>query len=332
MCLVGFTRNISKKPKKCYSNCMKSILITDSLFIFPEHEQKLKDAGFAIERLDKPQATEDELIEALKGKQGYILGGIEQVTDKVIASTDTLEAICFTGSDWRWFVPGYELATTKGITITNCPGANSHAVAEYAMSLMLAMTREIFDLGRTGTKTFKTTKSLQGSVVGIIGMGHIGETMARILKTFGVKEVLYFSRTRKENLEKEIGMTYVSMEELLKHSDIVTLHTSKQAGKGYFNKESLKMMKDRALLVDCSFEGSVDVEALYQELSEGRLRAAFDGETHDERFKELPLNSWYVSNSSTAFNTAYANQAASDMATESIINLLSGKRDQYKAN
>ena len=311
---------------------MKLILITDSLFIFPEHEQKLKDAGFAIERLDKPQATEDELIEALKGKQGYILGGIEKVTDKVIASTDMLEAICFTGSDWQYFIPGYELATKKGIAIANCPGANSHAVAEYAMSLMLAMTREIFNLGRTGTKTFKTTKSLQGSTVGIVGMGHIGEKMARILKTFGVQEVLYFSRTRKENLEKEIGMTYVSMEELLKQSDVVTLHTPKQAGKGYFTKEYLKMMKDGALLVDCSFGGSVDMDALHDELANGRLRAAFDSGSHDEKFKQLPLSTWYVSNSSTAFNTAYANQVASDMATESMINLLSGRNDQYKVN
>ncbi len=56
---------------------MKSILITDSQFILPEHEEKLSEAGFEIERLNKPQATEEELIEALKGKDGYVLGGIE---------------------------------------------------------------------------------------------------------------------------------------------------------------------------------------------------------------------------------------------------------------
>ncbi len=319
--------------KKCDNlGIMKNILITDSLFILPEHEQKLTDAGFSFTRLDKPKATEVELIEALKGKQGYILGGIEEVTDAVIASTDTLEAICFTGSDWRHFVPGYELATSKNIAITNCPGANAHAVAEYTISLMLSMTREIFDLGRTGTKTFKTTRSLQGATVGIVGMGHIGEIVARALKTFGVKEVLYFSRTRKEDLEKEIGMRYVSMEELVKSSDIVTLHASKQAGKGYFTKEYLNMMHSDALLVNCSFEEAVDIDALYTELATGRLQAAFDGEIHDEKFKSLPLSTWYVSNGPTAYNTAYANQVASDMAIESIINLLNGKQDKYKVN
>lgn len=308
---------------------MKSILITDSLFIFPEHEQKLRDEGFEISRLDKPQATEDELIEALHGKHGYILGGIEHITDKVIDSTDTLEVISFTGSDWRHFIPGYEQAFQKGIKITNCPGANAQAVAEYTMSLMLAMTREIFDLGRTGTKTFKTTKSLQGSTVGIIGIGHIGEQVARILKTFGVSKILYYSRTRKEALEQEIGIRYVSIDELLQQSDIVTLHTSKQAGQGYFTKEYLSKMKDNAILVDCSFEGAVDMEALYSEIEQGRLRAAFDGENHDKRFNELLLNSWYISNAPTAYNTDYANRLASDMATESIINILTDRDDQY---
>lgn len=311
---------------------MKQILITDSLFIFPEHEQKLRDAGFEITRLDKPKATEEELVEAVKGKHGYILGGIEQITDKVIASTDVLEAISFTGSDWRHFIPGHESATKKGIAIANCPGVNAAAVAEYTMSLMLAMTRELFDLGRTGTKTFKTTKSLQGSTVGIVGMGHIGERVARILKTFGVKEVLYFSKTRKENLEQEIGMRYVSLEELFKSCDIITLHTSKQAGKGYVSKEHLSMMQDGGLIVDCSFEGSIDMEALYEELEKGRLRAACDGENKEDRFKKLPLSTWYISNAPTAYNTGYANMAASDMATESLINLLNTKEDSYKVN
>ena len=58
-------------------NLMKgTILVTDNLFIFPEHEAKLREAGYEIERLDKPEATEEELIEAVKGKVGYILGGI----------------------------------------------------------------------------------------------------------------------------------------------------------------------------------------------------------------------------------------------------------------
>ncbi|MHB8651943.1 MAG: hypothetical protein ACYC8S_02295 [Minisyncoccota bacterium] len=82
----------------------KTILVTDSLFVFPEHEKVLRDAGYEIERLDKPIATEEELMKAVKGKVGYILGGIEKVTNRVVEEADELKAIVFTGSDWKQFM------------------------------------------------------------------------------------------------------------------------------------------------------------------------------------------------------------------------------------
>ena len=75
------------------------ILITDSLFIFPEHEEKIRTAGYKIERLNEVEAGEDELIKAVKGKVGYILGGIEKITDKVVEAGAELKVISFTGSD-----------------------------------------------------------------------------------------------------------------------------------------------------------------------------------------------------------------------------------------
>ena len=60
------------------------ILVTDSLFLFDEHEKRLKDAGYEVVRLDKAAASEEELVEAIKGKDGYIIGGVEKVTKKVI--------------------------------------------------------------------------------------------------------------------------------------------------------------------------------------------------------------------------------------------------------
>ena len=311
---------------------MKNILVTDSLFIFEEHVEMLEEAGFSVERLDAPQATEDELIEALKGKHGYILGGIEKVTDRVVESAKDLEVVTFTGADWRNFIPGHALAIEKGITITNCPGANSNAVAEYTLSLMLAMTREIFDLGRTSTKTFKTTRSLKGSSVGIIGMGHIGEKVARMLKVFGVGDIYYFSRTRKEDLERELGLQYMPMEELVQKSDIVTLHASKEIGDKYFNGKLLSRMKEDSLLVNCSFESAFDFEDLLPYLESGKIRCAHDGEATDERFNKLPLYNWFNSNAHTAYNTHEANKVASDMAVQSIINVLGGGKDKYKVN
>ena len=295
------------------------ILITDSLFIFPEHEKLLRDAGYEIERLDKPEATEEELVEHIPGKVGYILG-IEKVTDKVIDSADSLKAIVFTGSDALSFIPAYDKAAKRGISIATTPGANSYAVAEYTVALMLAMTRNLFELGRTGEKKFETTRSLNELTVGIVGMGHIGIRVARMLSGLGVKKLLYTNRTRKKEVEEKMGLEFVTLDELLSESDIVSLHVSKTVGDGFIGKEQLAKMKNGALLVNCGFMGGVDRKALLPELAAGRLRAAEDGPA-DPVFSNLPLSVWYCSNAHTAYNTVEANKTASDMAVQKLLSI-----------
>jgi len=307
------------------------ILVTDSLFIFPEHEKAIRDAGYEIERLDKPAATEDELVAAVKGKVGYILGGIEKVTDKVIAAADALKVIAFTGSDWRQFIPGHEMATKKGIAIAHTPGANSYAVAEYTIGMMIAMTRNIFELGRTGKVSFQTRPSLNELAVGIIGMGHIGSLVASMLHGLGVKRIVYYSRERKPKVEKETGASYVELEGLLKTSDIVSLHFSKEAGNGFIDSKKLALMKSGALLVNCGFTGAIEKDALLDELKSGRIRATQDDPMGPE-FDSLPLSIWFNSNAHTAFNTHEANLRASDMAVKSLIYLLKNGRDEFKVN
>ncbi len=305
-----------------------TILVTDSLFIFKEHEQALVDAGYKVERLDKPAATEEELVEAIKGKVGYILGGIEKVTDKVVEAADELKVIVFTGSDWKAFIAGHEGAVKQGIAIANTPGANSYAVAEYAITLMFAMIRNIFELGRTGTKKFHTAHSLNELTIGLVGIGKVGSKVALNLKTLGAKRVVYFSRSRKPDIEEK-GIEYLNMNDVLSQSDVVFLLVPKSAGDGFFGAHELKLMKDSALLVSVASQSLVDKDALFQELKTGRLRAVQDGQI-DERFNELPLSVWFNSNESAAYNTLDANKVASDMAVESILNILSTGKDKNR--
>ena len=308
---------------------MEEVLITDSLFIFPEHEKQIQEAGFNTTRLDKPEASEEELCEAIKGKAGYILGGVEKVTDSVIESADQLKVISFTGADWKNFVPAYELVRQKGIAVTNTPDATTNAVAEYTFALMLGMTRDIFSLGRTGDVSFGTTSSITGSTVGVVGMGYIGARVADVVRKFNPERVVYFSRSRKQHLESELNIEYLPLDELLQVSDIVTLHASKDAGDGYIAKNQLKQMKDGALLIDTSFTGAVNRDDLFNELKAGRIRAALDHPL-DDRFKELPFSTLFYSNSHTAFNTQPNLQKVSDMTTKSLINFLREGHDQYQ--
>lgn len=306
---------------------MKKILITDSLFIFKEHEDKLREAGYENERLDKANASEDELIEALKDKEVYILGGIEKVTDKVISSAPNLKVISFTGSDWRKFIPGHVLATKKGIHISNTPKANSFAVAEYTIAVILSMTRNLFELTRVGQKQFQTTKSLSELTVGIIGMGTIGKIVTSMLNCLGVQKVIYYSPNKKDDINAE----YKTLDEVLKESDILSLHFSTEAGFGFLDKEKLMLLKDDTLIVNCGFTGAINSDDLYSELQSGRLRA-FQDDQIDDRFDKLPIYNWNCSNMHTGYNTKEANKIASDMATKSILNLLKTGDDKYKVN
>ncbi|HEY1063957.1 MAG TPA: NAD(P)-dependent oxidoreductase [Candidatus Saccharimonadales bacterium] len=308
-----------------------TILVTDTLFIFDEHIKQLEQAGFTVERLAKPDATEEELCLAIKGKVGYILGGLEKVTPAVIAAADELKAIAFTGSDWRSFVPAYAEATERDILITNAPGANAYAVAEYTITLMLMMLRRALELGSTGTSKFMTTHSIVNARVGIVGMGRIGEMVARMLVGLGVTDIVYWSRTAKPSLQDELGLKFMPLAELVATSDIITTHVPGSAGE-VLTGDLLKTVKDGAVLINTGADESYNKDGLYDLLADQKARAAFDNPIDEHRFAKLTADVWFYSNACTAYNTHEAAQLASDMATQSLINLLTTGQDDYRVN
>ncbi len=239
-----------------------------------------------------------------------------------------MKVISFTGSDYRQYIPGLKKAFEKGIKVTNTPGANSDAVAEYTILSILSMIRNFINLTRTGDLEFKTTKSIVDSGVGIIGLGIIGKKVIKILKAFGVKNIYYFSRTRDLGFEKKFDLKFMNFEDIFKKSDIISLSVSKEIGNNFISKKELALMKDNSLLVNCGFTGGIDNNALFEELKNGRIRA-FQDDKMDERFDKLPKDIWNCSNMHTAYNTYQANKLASDMATKSILNILDGKDDEY---
>lgn len=282
---------------------MNKILVTDSLFIKDHHVKKLEATGFEVERLDTPQASEEELVNALQGKVGYILGGTEKVTDKVISSVETLKAIVFTGTGWDGFIPGHTLATEKGIAIGAAPHLNAHAVAEFGMAMSLLMCRDMIDLARGGSKNFETTKSLSELSLGIVGMGHVAKEYLAMAKGMGAKNISYFNRTRNEELEKGFGVTYQEKDELFQSCNLIYVAISIGPGKKFINKEDILGMQKDSILVSTSDPLLFDLETLYKRLEKGEVRGAFDENIREGNFKDLPLGVWYTPNSSTAFNT-----------------------------
>lgn len=304
------------------------VLVTDTLFITEEHVKKIEDAGYEVERLPKADASEDELIQALQGKVGYILGGIEKVTDKVINSSPDLKAIAFTGADWQAIIPGWQTAQEKGIKITNAPGANSPAVAEFSIALALLIQRNLFEIGRNGDVSFQTTKTLHNVTIGVIGAGKIGSRIIKSAQSFSPSKVLYFSRTQKPEID-ELGVEFVPKDELLKQADVIFISAPGSAGT-ILDKDSIALIKDGALIVHISPMNMIDFDALLERLKAGTIRAAIDWQAPNEEFLKLPNHIWYNTNNHSAYNTDSVIQLCSDMGTKSLLNMLDNDKDDYE--
>lgn len=308
-----------------------TILVTDTLFVSDKYEQRLKDAGFEVVR-ERGDLSEDELAEALKGKAGYIIGGMEVTTSKVLDSATDLKAIAFTGADWLHFVPDPEKATKMGIKITNTPGSTQYSVSEFTMTLLLMMLRRVFELGGPGKEMSVTTKSLANVHVGIVGLGHIGSEVARMLNAMGCMKVSYWDRHEKPAQAKELGITYMPLEKLFAECDVITNHMSSQAGE-LLGAKLINSTKDDVLIINTGGGNNFNIDALYERIKAKKARAAFDiHHFDDERFKELPLGDWYVTNKNAAYNTRQMLDKTDDMCTTSLINVLKTGDDQYVVN
>ncbi len=308
-----------------------TILVTDSMFIFDEHIAQLQQAGLSVARLDDSHASEEDLIANITGKLGYIIGGTELVTPAVIAAADELKAIVFTGTDWQDFIPGYAQATEKGILIANTPGADAYSVAEYTITLILQTLRHSLELGSTGTSTGVTTGSIVDARVGIIGMGRTGEIVARMLFGLGATDLVYWSERARPDLQEELGLRFMPLEEIASTADVITTHVPLSAGE-VMTADLLKATKQDVVLINTSSPKAYNTDALYDLLVDQKARAAFDFPIEEARFEKLTAETWFYSNSSTAANTHEAAQLASDMATQSMINLLTTGQDDYRVN
>jgi D-3-phosphoglycerate dehydrogenase len=296
----------------------KHVLITDTLFVMPQHEEKLRAAGFLTTRIEKPKATEQELVAAIRGKHGYILGGIEQVTEPVIAAADVLEAICFTGSGYTEFIPGHKKATEKGIAITAAVGGNAQAVAEYTIALILSMIRRLPQLTSQGGPDFYIAPGFSELTLGIVGLGHVGRQVARLATALGFKVV---AATRTQPRDVPVGVEIVPLVKLMQRADVITVHVDKEHGVHVLGAKEIGALRDGAIVINAAFPEAIEPEAIHARLKTGQLFAAYDAGAPGN-FSDVPAGHYFRSNAQTAFNTRACNLAISDRVVDSMIALL----------
>ena len=268
---------------------MKKIMFTGNT-LNEEEQRKYLDMGYQIDPYDSNLSNE-EIIEKLNKNNynGYILGGDELLDEKTINQfPSSLKVISFFGVGYEAYIDT-NATTEKGIYVTNTPGTNSRAVAEHTIGLMLSSTRNIiFDNSnvKNGLWQKERINDLSGLTIGIIGMGKIGSIVAKILHYSFNATLIYYSRTRKNDLEAELGMKYVSLNDLYKESDLITLHSSLNDQTQFMiDNRAINLMKDNIIIINTSRASLIEPNALYKGLKTGKIRTvAFDN------FYKEPIN------------------------------------------
>lgn len=204
----------------------------------------------------------------------------ERLDAEVLRNVSSLRAISQLGA-------GYDNvdvaeATRRGVVVLNTPAVTAQATADIAWLLVLATTRRLLEAIRDLENGQWTTwdpwqwtgHDLQSGVLGIVGLGQIGTEVARRAQASGVRTI-YTSRTRRPGLERELGVTYRSLPDLLAEADVVSIHVSLSPGaRGLIGRDELAQMKPGSYLVNTARGEAVDEQALLDALASGHLSGA----------------------------------------------------------
>lgn len=223
-----------------------------------------------------------ELVKRAHGKTGLICLLNDSIDSVVMDKLPSLKVISN-------IAVGYDnidivAATQRGIMVTNTPGVLTETTADLVFALLLGAARRIPEADqfiRAGK--FKNWQLLQPHMgvdiyektLGIVGMGAIGQAVAkRATKGFDMR-VIYFSSSRKERAEKEFGAEFVTFNELLSLSNFISIHVPlTEKTKHMFSTEAFKKMKNTAILINTARGPVVDETALVEAIKDGQIRGA----------------------------------------------------------
>lgn len=298
----------------------------------------LAQAGHEVKvsPLDRP-LTRDELKQEIVGFDAILSELSEKIDGEIMDSAGPQLKIIAN------YAVGYDNinlkdAEARKILITNTPDVLTDAVADHAFALMLAAARRVVESDRfsragkyKGWEPFLLLgQDVYGKTLGIVGLGRIGSALARrAAKGFGMK-VVYFDRGKaNEDLDKELGSHAVSMDELLKTSDFISLHVPlTPETKHLISTPQLELMKKTAVLVNTSRGPVVDESALLQALKKGDIFAAGIDVWENEPNLTPGLADLenVVITPHTASATVEARNNMSQVAAENIIAALKGQQ------
>jgi len=241
----------------------------------------LEAAGCRVTLYGTDGDVEREVLEqAVTAAHGILVTPSEKVDSRLVELGPKLRVISTVSV-------GYDhvdvaAATRRGIPVGHTPGVLTETTADLAWALLMATARRITEAERylragqwkTWSPMLLVGQDVYGKTLGIIGMGRIGQAVARRARGFDMK-VLYHNRSRRPEMERELQVTYCDLPELLEQSDFVVLLTPlTPETRGLMGQAQFSRMQRHAVFINVSRGATVDEQALYQALSTGQIWAA----------------------------------------------------------
>ena len=258
-----------------------NIICVESLGVSRERFEELKkhyaSMGHEFTYYMDRQEDEATLAERMRDADIAVISNIK-LPESVLKQCSKLKylSVAFTGLDHI----DLKYCLNHDIQVQNAAGYSTTAVSELAVGMMLNLLRKIVTLNEKirqgGSRGTFLGRELRGKTVGIVGTGAIGTATIRLLLAFGAKVIAY-SRSQRPEV-KALGVQYMELDELLKQSDIVSLHVPlNDATRGLIGERELSLMKPTALLVNTARGPVCDIAAVGKALVDGRIAgAAFD--------------------------------------------------------
>jgi D-3-phosphoglycerate dehydrogenase len=251
------------------------VLISDALS--PAAIAIFKDRGIEVDFQPNLGKDKEKLAQAIDGFDGLAIRSATKVTAKLLEKANGLKVIGRAGIG----VDNVDIpaATARGIIVMNTPFGNSITTAEHALTLMLALARQIPEADAS-TRAGKWEKNkflgveIFGKTLGVIGCGNIGSIVAD--RAIGMKmKVIAYDPFLSDERALDLGVEKVELEDLLRRADFITLHTPlTDKTKNIISADALKLVKKSLRLVNCARGGLIDEAALFDALSAGRIAGA----------------------------------------------------------
>jgi D-3-phosphoglycerate dehydrogenase len=266
------------------------VLITDGM---AKDGLEILEAATELDIDVRKGITKEELMEIIGDFEAVIIRSATNLTADLIEAGTNLKAIGRAGIGVDNV--NVEAATKKGIVVMNTPEANAITTAEHTISLMLSLARRIpeahasLKAGKWERSKFKGVE-IYGKTLGCIGLGNIGKLVAE--RAMGLKmNVIAYDPFLTQEAADKIGVELVSLDELLKRADVITIHTPLTPDtKDLINKDTFEKTKPGVIIVNCARGGVINEADIKEAVESGKIAgAAFDVFTTEPVAEDNPI-------------------------------------------